>query len=112
MRSHGSALEYLLAILLRQALGGTILTDSISSHSIRNPTSARISVPSYVKPASPDRSSMSEQVWRADLLVTEPYWMGEPLLPVHVMSDGVSDVARGSTADSSRMVARSEQPLS
>ena len=38
--------------------------------------------------------------------------MGEPLLPVHNMSDGVSDVARGSTADSSRMVARSEQSLS
>ncbi|CAD6582329.1 MAG: Protein with carboxyl methyl esterase activity, partial [Tremellales sp. Tagirdzhanova-0007] len=48
----------------------------INSGSIRNPDSARISVPSYLTPAPDvrDRGPQGKQVWRADLLATEPYW--------------------------------------
>ncbi|KAL1413723.1 Protein phosphatase methylesterase 1 [Vanrija albida] len=47
----------------------------LNSGSIRNATSARVSVPSYVVPAAsggPD----DKQVWRTNLLSTEPFWEG------------------------------------
>jgi protein phosphatase methylesterase 1 len=47
---------------------------SVSSHSIRNAESARVSVPSYIVPES---SHSTRQVWRTDLLATEPFWAGE-----------------------------------
>lgn len=47
----------------------------LDSGSIRNPTSARVSVPSYIVPASPEDRD-GRQVWRTDLLATEPYWAG------------------------------------
>lgn len=50
---------------------------SLSSNSIRNETSARVSVPSYVVPAPNSTGPDGKQVWRADLLATEPYWEGE-----------------------------------
>ncbi len=40
----------------------------MTSGTIRNETSARVSVPSIVVPAG------DKQVWRTDLLATEPYW--------------------------------------
>lgn len=52
---------------------------SLHSSSIRNATSARVSVPSYLTP-SPDETDpgpQGKQVWRTDLLATEPYWAGE-----------------------------------
>jgi protein phosphatase methylesterase 1 len=51
---------------------------SLQSNSIRDITSARVSVPSYVVPA-PDGTEpgpQAKQVWRTDLLATEPYWEG------------------------------------
>lgn len=47
----------------------------LDSGSIRNATSARVSVPSYVVPTDPQDKS-GKQVWRTDLLATEPYWLG------------------------------------
>lgn len=55
--------------------------NSIASASIRNETSARISVPSYLTP-SPDVTDpgpQGTQIWRADLGATQNYWMGELL---------------------------------
>ncbi|GFZ48458.1 Protein phosphatase methylesterase 1 [Saitozyma sp. JCM 24511] len=48
----------------------------LHSSSIRNATSARVSVPSYLTP-SPDETDpgpQGKQIWRTDLLATEPYW--------------------------------------
>ncbi|CAK9784011.1 hypothetical protein CC85DRAFT_268296 [Cutaneotrichosporon oleaginosum] len=42
----------------------------VSSGTIRNETSARVSVPSYILPSG----SGDKQVWRTDLLATEPFW--------------------------------------
>jgi hypothetical protein len=52
---------------------------SLHSNSIRNATSARVSVPSYLTPApdETDPGPQGKQVWRTDLLATEPYWAGE-----------------------------------
>ncbi|WWD19517.1 hypothetical protein CI109_103978 [Kwoniella shandongensis] len=49
----------------------------LSSNSVRDPESARVSVPSIIAPA-PNLASTSgageQQIWRTDLLATEPYW--------------------------------------
>lgn len=52
---------------------------SFKSHSIRNPESARVSVPSYLvpSPSARDPGQNSKQIWRTDLLATEPYWEGQ-----------------------------------
>lgn len=73
---------------------------SLASHSIRNPESARVSVPSYLipSPSVPDPSARSKQIWRTDLLGTEPYWEGEFRYQVVVSSE----------ADSRRMVCWSQ----
>lgn len=47
----------------------------LDSGSIRNPTSARVSVPSYVVPISAQEKD-GKQRWRTDLLATEPFWLG------------------------------------
>jgi len=44
-----------------------------TSNSIRNIESARVSVPSYLKPSTPEGAE-GKQVWRTNLLATEPYW--------------------------------------
>ena len=49
---------------------------SLTSGSIRNTTSARVSVPSYIKPAPGGDGPDAKQVWRTDLLSTEPFWAG------------------------------------
>ncbi|ORY28140.1 putative structural constituent of ribosome [Naematelia encephala] len=48
----------------------------ITSNSIRNPLSARVSVPSYLVPEQDqtDPGPSGKQIWRTDLLATEPYW--------------------------------------
>ncbi|KAI9635323.1 putative structural constituent of ribosome [Dioszegia hungarica] len=49
----------------------------ITSNAIRNPTSARISVPSYLTPSpssGTDTDVGERQTWRADLMPTEPFW--------------------------------------
>lgn len=44
----------------------------MTSGTVRNETSARVSVPSIVVPSGEG----GKQVWRTDLLATEPYWLG------------------------------------
>ncbi|RXK39440.1 hypothetical protein M231_03273 [Tremella mesenterica] len=46
------------------------------SNSIRNSTSARISVPSYLIPLNPGEGQETKQKWRTDLISTEPFWSG------------------------------------
>ena len=53
---------------------------SLSSGSIRNTTSARVSVPSYLVPDPRGAEGSTKQVWRTDLLATEPYWAGKSQL--------------------------------
>ncbi|OWT37308.1 protein phosphatase methylesterase 1 [Cryptococcus neoformans] len=54
----------------------------VTSNSIRNVESARVSVPHIIVPApsssssDPSASPGGKQVWRTDLLGTEPYWEG------------------------------------
>lgn len=53
---------------------------SLTSNSIRNVESARVSVPSFLSPdpaSNPTGSAEDKQVWRTDLLATEPYWAGQ-----------------------------------
>ncbi|KAK8853103.1 hypothetical protein IAR55_003804 [Kwoniella newhampshirensis] len=48
----------------------------LSSNSIRDPESARVSVPSIIVPdPGPSAGPGGQQVWRTDLLATEPYWL-------------------------------------
>ncbi|ODO05426.1 protein phosphatase methylesterase 1 [Cryptococcus wingfieldii CBS 7118] len=49
----------------------------VTSNSIRNPTSARLSVPSILTPASPSPSPSpnTSQTWRTPLLQTSPFWL-------------------------------------
>ncbi|KAK4684656.1 protein phosphatase methylesterase 1, partial [Tremellales sp. Uapishka_1] len=46
----------------------------INTNSIRNPTSARISVPSFLIPDPEASPESTKQIWRTHLLGTEPYW--------------------------------------
>lgn len=58
------------------------IPQSVTSNSIRNVESARVSVPHIIVPAPSSSSSDpsarpgGKQVWRTDLLGTEPYWEG------------------------------------
>lgn len=47
---------------------------SLTSNSIRNLESARVSVPSFLTPSSDLPGSSERQAWRTDLLATAPYW--------------------------------------
>jgi len=60
------------------------LHSSLSSGLIHNATSVRVSVPSYVVPgtAAPD----DRQDWRIDLVATEPYWHGECLSQLRLLT--------------------------
>lgn len=62
----------------RRAKSFSVLTlPSIRSRTIRNPTSARISVPSLLREGQLSRSSATEDpswTWRTDLAATEPFW--------------------------------------
>ncbi|WVF73184.1 hypothetical protein IAT40_008003 [Kwoniella sp. CBS 6097] len=49
----------------------------LSSNTIRDTDAARVSVPSFIVPApgsDPQLGPKGKQVWRTDLLATEPYW--------------------------------------
>lgn len=74
------ALPIMKSILAQRPSSFRSIPDAIHWHLdnnlIRNPTSARVSVPSFLTPA-PDQSDpgqQSRQIWRTDLLATEPYW--------------------------------------
>ncbi|KAL7418315.1 Protein phosphatase methylesterase 1 [Cryptotrichosporon argae] len=70
------ALPLMKSILAKRPLSFASVTDAIrwhvQSNSVRNATSARLSVPSILSAtgSGPD----GPQVWRTDLLATEPYW--------------------------------------
>ncbi|WVQ81692.1 protein phosphatase methylesterase 1 [Cryptococcus sp. DSM 104549] len=78
----GTAIESLhlmKSILSQRPTSFTSVIDGIhwhvSSNSIRNPESARVSVPHIIVPApGEDPGPGGKQVWRTDLLATEPYW--------------------------------------
>jgi hypothetical protein len=53
-----------------------MLNVSVGSHSIRNVESARVSVPSYIRPLE-ESGSGSKHIWRTNLLATEPFWAGK-----------------------------------
>lgn len=63
-----------LAVSVLGSRWGHKLKLSVSSHSIRNAESARVSVPSYIVPEAPEST---RQIWRTDLLATEPFWAGK-----------------------------------
>ncbi|TXT15536.1 hypothetical protein VHUM_00039 [Vanrija humicola] len=73
------ALPLMKGIIQKRPTSFTSVSNAIAWHlnsgSIRNPTSARVSVPSYVVPAAGGGTD-SKQVWRTDLLSTEPFWEG------------------------------------
>lgn len=48
---------------------------SVSNKTIRNQTSARVSVPSLFKPST-NATSEFGFIWRTPLSLTEPYWSG------------------------------------
>ncbi|WVQ73010.1 hypothetical protein IAR50_002573 [Cryptococcus sp. DSM 104548] len=83
----GTAVESLplmKSILGKRPEGFRSVVDAIwwhvTSNSIRNPTSARLSVPSILTPSSPSSSASdsvgSPQTWRTPLQETEPFWSG------------------------------------
>ncbi|WWC91573.1 uncharacterized protein L201_006519 [Kwoniella dendrophila CBS 6074] len=46
----------------------------LTSNTLRDTEAARASVPSFLIPAVDDAGPGGKQVWRTDLLATEPYW--------------------------------------
>lgn len=49
-------------------------TSSVTTNAIRNPTSARVSVPSIIAPTTSNSPSAPAYEWRTTLRSTEPYW--------------------------------------
>ncbi|KAI0050524.1 protein phosphatase methylesterase [Auriscalpium vulgare] len=76
------ALPHMPMILNSRPAGFDTVEEAIEWHltanQIRNPTSARISVPSLVVPAPPNSSALRSKalVWRTPLHSTGPYWEG------------------------------------
>ncbi|WOO76535.1 Protein phosphatase methylesterase 1 [Vanrija pseudolonga] len=74
------ALPLMKGIISKRPSSFTSVSNAIAWHlnsgSIRNATSARVSVPSYVVSEAPGAGVDSKQVWRTDLLSTEPFWEG------------------------------------
>ena len=49
-------------------------SSSLRSRTIRNPDSARISIPSYLKPLPSSDGQTTKYEWVTDLTYTSPYW--------------------------------------
>ncbi|WWC71875.1 uncharacterized protein I206_105834 [Kwoniella pini CBS 10737] len=75
------ALPLMKSILAQRPNSFRSVVDAIhwhlSSNTLRDPEAARVSVPSFIIPDSRDTPNSgvgSKQIWRTDLLATEPYW--------------------------------------
>lgn len=79
----GSALEampLMHGLLASRPAGFDSLEEAIEWHlsnrTIRNPTSARVSVPSMFTESTDDHMVKHKYIWRAPLHLTAPYWAG------------------------------------
>ncbi|KAL2053964.1 hypothetical protein ABVK25_005893 [Lepraria finkii] len=76
------ALQSMQSYLLTRPKNFPSLSSAIEWHTrsrtIRNTTSARISVPSLLRldPSEPSANKTKTWIWRTDLAATEPYWQG------------------------------------
>jgi len=79
----GSAIEalpHMMNLLNARPDGFDSVEEAVEWHvttkTIRNPTSARVSVPAIVKPSESTLSHVPAYVWRTTLRSTAPYWQG------------------------------------